>query len=60
MSPPVSEGYVDYRGYRTWYRIVGDPESGSIPLLALHGGPGSTHHYFGPLEQLGSQRLVVV
>jgi L-proline amide hydrolase len=60
MSPPFSEGYVDYRGYRTWYRIVGDPDSEAVPLLALHGGPGSTHHYFGPLEQLGNQRPVVV
>jgi L-proline amide hydrolase len=60
MSPPVSEGHVDYRGYRTWYRLIGDPESGALPLLALHGGPGSTHHYFAPLEQLGSQRPVVV
>jgi proline-specific peptidase len=60
MSPPVSEGHVDYRGYRTWYRLIGDPESGALPLLALHGGPGSTHHYFAPLEQLSSQRPVVV
>src|SRR3954452_17986614 len=60
MSLPVSEGYVDYRGGRTWYRVCGDLASGAVPLLALHGGPGSTHHYFGPLEQLGSQRPVVV
>ena len=60
MSPPVSEGYIDYRGYRTWYRIVGDQASGAVPLLALHGGPGSTHHYFGPLERLGSERPVVL
>ena len=60
MSPPVSEGYIDYRGYRTWYRVVGDQASGAVPLLALHGGPGSTHHYFGPLERLGSERPVVL
>ena len=60
MSPPVSEGYIDYRGYRTWYRVVGDQASGAVPLLALHGGPGSTHHYFGPLERLGSERSVVL
>src|SRR5438874_863213 len=45
MNPLVSEGFVDYRGYRTWYRVVGDSGSGAVPLLALHGGPGSTHHY---------------
>jgi len=54
------EGYLDFRGFRTWYRVVGDRKSGAVPLLALHGGPGSTHNYFGPLEQLGDERPVVV
>jgi proline-specific peptidase len=53
------EGLVDYRGYRTWYRIVGDLDS-ATPLLALHGGPGSTHNYFGPLERLAAERPVVL
>jgi len=53
------EGYVDFRGYRTWYRVVGDLGSAS-PLLALHGGPGSTHNYFGPLEGLAAERAVVL
>jgi proline-specific peptidase len=56
----TSEGYVDYLGYRTWYRVVGDLDSPAAPLLALHGGPGSTHHYFGPLERLAEERAVVV
>src|SRR2546421_12150244 len=54
------EGYVDFRGYRTWYRVVGDRESDAVPLLALHGGPGSTHHYFTPLERLADERPVVL
>jgi proline-specific peptidase len=54
------EGYVRYRGYRTWYRFVGDLNSATTPLLALHGGPGSTHNYFAPLERLADQRPVVV
>ena len=54
------EGYVDFRGYRTWFRFVGDLNSAVTPLLALHGGPGSTHNYFGPLEGLASERPVVV
>jgi proline-specific peptidase len=53
----AEEGYVDFRGYRTWFRGVGD---GGIPLLALHGGPGSTHHYFAPLERLADERAVVL
>jgi proline-specific peptidase len=60
MNPPISEGCVDHRGYRTWYRIIGDLASGQTPLLALHGGPGSTHHYFGPLEEMGRERPVVL
>jgi proline-specific peptidase len=53
----AEEGYVDFRGYRTWFRRVGDA---GIPLLALHGGPGSTHHYFAPLERLAGERTVVL
>src|SRR5919198_1394013 len=53
----AEEGYVDLRGYRTWYRSVGER---GTPLLAFHGGPGSTHHYFAPLERLAGERRVVV
>lgn len=60
MEPSVSEGYADFRGYRTWYRVAGELGTGALPLLALHGGPGSTHHYFGPLEYLAVERPVVV
>jgi proline-specific peptidase len=56
----VLEGHVEFRGYRTWYRVAGELASGATPLLALHGGPGSTHHYFAPLEQLADQRPVVL
>jgi proline-specific peptidase len=56
----AAEGFVDYRGYRTWYRLVGDDTSGAVPLLALHGGPGSTHNYFEPLERLAAERPVVL
>src|SRR6266508_2515522 len=54
------EGYVDCRGYRTWYRFVGDLNTAVTPLLALHGGPGSTHNYFAPLEGLAAERPVVL
>jgi proline-specific peptidase len=60
MDSGVSEGHVDFRGYRTWYRVAGELGSGATPLLALHGGPGSTHHYFGPLEGLAGERPIVV
>jgi L-proline amide hydrolase len=54
------EGYVDFRGHRTWFRFVGDLNSAVTPLLALHGGPGSTHNYFAPLEGLAGERPVVL
>jgi pimeloyl-ACP methyl ester carboxylesterase len=53
------EGLVDWRAGRTWYRVVGS-ERGRTPLLCLHGGPGSTHNYFGPLERLADERRVVL
>ena len=31
-----------------------------MPLLCLHGGPGSTHNYFAPLERLADERPVVL
>ena len=60
MSATISEGYVDYLGHKTWYRAAGDLTSDAVPLLALHGGPGSTHHYFAPLERLAAGHPVVV
>lgn len=54
------EGWIGPAGRRTWYRVVGDLASGTHPLLCLHGGPGSTHHYFAPLGRLAGERAVVV
>jgi pimeloyl-ACP methyl ester carboxylesterase len=56
----MREGHVEWRLGRTWYRVAGGGGRGVPPLLALHGGPGSTHHYFAPLEQLADERAVVV
>jgi proline-specific peptidase len=48
-----SEGFVERRGYRTWYRVVGDGEEpGKHPVVLLHGGPGATHDYLESLEAL--------
>jgi L-proline amide hydrolase len=44
---------VPFRGYRTWYRVVGDGEGeGKLPVLFLHGGPGGTHDYLESLEPM--------
>ncbi|KAF8993233.1 Alpha/Beta hydrolase protein [Cyathus striatus] len=34
--------------YQTWYTVYGDLKGGKRPLVALHGGPGMTHHYMLP------------
>jgi L-proline amide hydrolase len=50
---PAKEGFVSFRGYQVWYRVVGDREApGKFPLLCLHGGPGATHDYLEPLEAI--------
>ncbi|GHO79468.1 proline iminopeptidase [Ktedonobacter sp. SOSP1-85] len=52
---PVQEGFIPFRGYRTWYRIAGDlsaNKKGMFPLLTLHGGPGATHYGLIPLEKI--------
>jgi len=52
-SPPSAEGFVPFRGFNVWYRIVGEREaSGKLPLLCLHGGPGVPHDYLEPLEAM--------
>ena len=49
----ATEGFVPFRGYRTWYRVVGDERSQEkLPVVLLHGGPGGTHDYLEPLEAL--------
>jgi proline-specific peptidase len=54
------ERWLEHGGHRTWYRVVGDGKAGKDPLVCLHGGPGSTHHYFAPLERLADDGRAVV
>jgi proline iminopeptidase len=42
----ITEGYMPFRGFETYYRIVGEPNPDQAPLLLIHGGPGSSHNYF--------------
>lgn len=52
----ITEGYMPFLGYQTYYRIVGDiavsDQKGMVPLVLLHGGPGSTHNYMELLDPL--------
>jgi L-proline amide hydrolase len=58
---PAKEGFVSFRGYQVWYRIVGERDApGKLPLLCLHGGPGATHDYLEPLEALAASGRRVI
>lgn len=48
----VKEGYMPFRGYETYYRVVGEKTGNKKPLVLLHGGPGSSHNYFEVLDAL--------
>ena len=54
----VKEGRIPFREYETWYRSVGDGPG--VPLLCLHGGPGSTHLGMTALDPLADERRVVL
>lgn len=58
----MREGVIEFRGYRTWYQIVGEPRSGSakLPLLVLHGGPGLPHDYLEDLAGLAVEGRAIV
>ena len=57
----VQEGTIPFRGYETWYRIVGaGDEPGKFPLVCLHGGPGAAHDYLESLQAMtGTGRRVI-
>src|SRR5215216_2835652 len=53
MGIRFHEGFILFRGYKTWYRIAGEQEhEGKLPLLCLHGGPGMAHDYLETLEAI--------
>ncbi|MGH7865231.1 MAG: proline iminopeptidase-family hydrolase [Candidatus Binataceae bacterium] len=54
----IREGRLAVAGGRVWYRVVG--RGGGTPLITLHGGPGATHNYLEPLEELADERPVVL
>jgi L-proline amide hydrolase len=55
------EGRLPFREWQTWYRVVGEGEApGRLPLLVLHGGPGSSHDILQGLGALSAQGRRVV
>ena len=51
------EGFINVKGGKVWYRIVGSGDK--PPLLLLHGGPGVPSYYLNPLAPLGDERSVI-
>ncbi|MFF5563637.1 proline iminopeptidase-family hydrolase [Streptomyces sp. NPDC012623] len=61
MSPdPSAKGTVPFGEYRTWYRVTGDLGNGRPAVIAVHGGPGSTHDYLLSLASLAEKGWPVV
>jgi proline-specific peptidase len=56
----IQEGYIDYKGYKTWYVVFGDLRGGVTPLLGLHGGPGYPHNSLKNLSELSHSGRPVV
>lgn len=56
----MSEGYADFRGYRTWYRVTGSLDADKAPLVVVHGGPGCTHDYLDSLTGLAATGRAVI
>jgi len=48
----MSEGRMSWNDHETWYRVVGDLDSGPTPVIVLHGGPGAAHDYTEPIADL--------
>lgn len=59
---PDREGFIDFRGYQTWYRITGelDPTGEKAPLVVLHGGPGVGHNYCLMMANLATDGRAVI
>lgn len=56
----ITEGYMPYLGYQTYYRIIGDLTHDQKPLILLHGGPGSAHNYFELLDPIATQGRALI
>ncbi|MBY2910206.1 proline iminopeptidase-family hydrolase [Rhizobium leguminosarum] len=50
----TKEAYLPFRDYRTWYRVTGSLESGKLPLVVAHGGPGCTHDYVDSFKDIAA------
>lgn len=56
----TQDGLCPFRGYMTWYRVVGNLRSGLAPLVVAHGGPGCTHDYVDAYKAIAQTGRAVV
>lgn len=56
----MTEGFLTFRGNKTYYVVYGDLISDAVPLIGLHGGPGYPHYHLEPLKRLAESGRPVV
>ncbi len=60
MSAKITEGFMDFKGFKTYYRTIGECTGNKKPLILLHGGPGSSHNYFEVLDKMAEDGRMLV
>ena len=55
----ATEGFIAVPGGKVWYKVLGADKPG-VPLLLLHGGPGSSSTSFAGFAALADERPVVL
>jgi L-proline amide hydrolase len=56
----VQEGYAEFRGYQTWFRVTGKLRAAKPPVVILHGGPGAAHDYTDTFKLLANRGRAVI
>jgi proline-specific peptidase len=60
-EPSMKEGTIPFnvpgagKLCSTWYKVFGNLDDGTPPLILLHGGPGACHEYLLPFADITSQ-----
>lgn len=57
---PSAKGRVPFGQHRTWYRVTGSLDWKRPAVVAVHGGPGSSHDYLLSLCALANEGWPVV
>ncbi len=60
MIQAVHQDFLDFHGWKTWYRVTGALASSKPPLIVLHGGPGVPHDYLLRLTALAETGRAVI